>query len=227
MAITGAWEEALRGEFRKPYYAELYKTVLNEYRTQTVYPPSADIFNAFQFTPLEQVKVVILGQDPYHEPGQAHGLAFSVPEGVRLPPSLRNIYKELEQDLGCSAPQSGDLRFWAEQGVLLLNTTLTVAEGRAGSHSDMGWQAFTDAVVESLGDIPHPVAFVLWGACAAKKAAAAGNSPHPRLVLTGPHPSPLSAYRGFFGCRHFSKCNAFLEKNGLPPIDWQIENLAR
>ena len=163
MAITGAWEEALRGEFRKPYYAELYKTVLNEYRTHTVYPPSADIFNAFQFTPLEQVKVVILGQDPYHEPGQANGLCFSVHKGVRIPPSLVNIYKELHDDLGCEIPDNGDLTSWAEQGVMLLNTVLTVRAHQANSHKDIGWETFTDAAIRVLAEQDRPLVFILWG----------------------------------------------------------------
>jgi len=221
MAITGAWEEALRGEFRKPYYAELYKTVLNEYRTHTVYPPSADIFNAFQFTPLEQVKVVILGQDPYHEPGQANGLCFSVHKGVRIPPSLVNIYKELHDDLGCEIPDNGDLTSWAEQGVMLLNTVLTVRAHQANSHKDIGWETFTDAAIRVLAEQDRPLVFILWGGQARRKKSMITNPKH--LVIESAHPSPLSAYNGFFGSRPFSRCNAYLESQGIEPVDWQIE----
>ncbi|MCR5295758.1 MAG: uracil-DNA glycosylase [Lachnospiraceae bacterium] len=218
MAITGEWERALHPEFKKPYYAQLYKTVLNAYRTETVYPPGEDIFNAFQFTPLERVKVVILGQDPYHEPGQANGLCFSVRKGIRIPPSLVNIYKELSDDLGCPKPESGDLTGWARQGVLLLNTVLTVRAHEANSHRGIGWEEFTDAAIRILADLDRPLVFILWGGSARKKKALIHNPAH--LVIESPHPSPLSASGGFFGSRPFSRTNAFLTENGLDPVDW-------
>ena len=221
MAIEGAWEEALKGEFRKPYYAKLYKTVLSEYKTREIYPPSRDIFNAFAFTPLPDVKAVILGQDPYHEPGQATGLCFSVHKGVRIPPSLVNIYQELHDDLGCSIPSHGDLTKWAGEGVLLLNTVLTVQAHRANSHKNIGWEEFTDAAIRVLADEDRPLVFILWGGAARRKKSMIRNPKH--LVIESAHPSPLSAYGGFFGSRPFSRCNAFLEENGIPPIDWQIE----
>ena len=186
----------------------------------TVYPPREKIFAALRLTPPEAARVVILGQDPYHEPGQAQGLAFSVPDGMALPPSLRNIFRELEYDLGKPAPKSGDLTFWAEQGVLLLNTVLTVRRGEANSHKGIGWQAVTDEVIRGIGSFPQPVAFLLWGTQAGRFAPVAALSPHPRLILTGPHPSPLSAHRGFFGSRPFSKINDFLTKNGQSAICW-------
>lgn len=218
--ISNDWLAPLKPEFSKPYYAKLYKKVMEEYKTRLIFPPADDIFNAFALTPLKEVKVVILGQDPYHEPGQAHGLAFSVRQGVKLPPSLVNIYKERESDLGIPPAPHGDLTHWAEQGVLLLNTVLTVERGKANSHKALGWQAFTDHVVQRLSDLPQPVAFVLWGAQAQKKAAVAAASSNPRLVLQGPHPSPLSAYRGFFGSRPFSRINEFLQEHGEAPICW-------
>ena len=220
-AIANDWLVPMSGEFKKPYYRKLYETVKNEYETKEVYPAPDDIFNAFAFTPLSKVKVVILGQDPYHEPGQAHGLAFSVRDGVRMPPSLVNIGKELATDVGATR-STGCLTGWAEQGVFLLNTVLTVEQGRANSHSGFGWQRFTDAAVAALAQLPQPVAFVLWGAQAQRKAAACRNSPHPRLVLEAPHPSPLSAYRGFFGSRPFSQINAFLAAHGETPINWKL-----
>lgn len=223
MAITGAWAEALKGEFRKPYYAQLYKTVLEEYRTQIVYPPSTDIFNAFHFTPLEDVKVVILGQDPYHEPGQANGLSFSVHPGVRIPPSLVNIYAELHDDLGCYVPNNGDLTKWAKEGVMLLNTVLTVRAHQANSHKGIGWESFTDAAITVLAGLDRPLVFILWGGAARRKKSMITNPRH--LVIESAHPSPLSAYNGFFGSRPFSKCNDFLKTNGISPIDWQIENI--
>ena len=223
MAITGAWAEALRGEFRKPYYAQLYKTVLEEYRTQIVYPPSTDIFNAFHFTPLEDVKVVILGQDPYHEPGQANGLSFSVHPGVRIPPSLVNIYTELQNDLGCYVPNNGDLTKWAKEGVMLLNTVLTVRAHQANSHKGIGWETFTDAAIRVLAGLDRPMVFILWGGAARRKKSMITNPQH--FVIESAHPSPLSAYNGFFGSRPFSKCNEFLRANGISPIDWQIENI--
>lgn len=222
-AISGEWEKALQGEFRKPYYRKLFETVGREYRTATVYPPADDIFNAFHLTPLPDVKVVILGQDPYHEPGQAHGLSFSVMPGVEIPPSLVNIYQELHDDLGCKIPNNGCLTKWARQGVLLLNTVLTVRAHRAFSHKDIGWQEFTDAAIRVLAGQDRPLVFILWGRPAQQKASMITNPRH--LILKSPHPSPLSAYRGFFGSRPFSKTNAYLEANGLTPIDWQIEDV--
>ena len=223
MAITGAWAEALKGEFRKPYYAQLYKTVLKEYQTKEIYPPSADIFNAFQFTPLEKAKVVILGQDPYHEPGQANGLCFSVHPGVRIQPSLVNIYAELQDDLGCSVPNNGDLTKWANEGVMLLNTVLTVRAHQANSHKGIGWEEFTDAAIKILAEQDRPMVFILWGGAARKKKSMIQNPKH--LILESAHPSPLSAYNGFFGSRPFSKCNQYLESQGIAPIDWQIQNV--
>ena len=212
----GPWREYLDLE----RFSALFEAVERAYETAEVYPPRAGLFSAFELTPPEQVRVVILGQDPYHEPGQAHGLAFSVRQGVKLPPSLVNIYKERESDLGIPPAPHGDLTHWAEQGVLLLNTVLTVERGKANSHKALGWQAFTDHVVQRLSDLPQPVAFVLWGAQAQKKAAVAAASSNPRLVLQGPHPSPLSAYRGFFGSRPFSRINEFLQEHGEAPICW-------
>ena len=222
-AISGEWEKALQGEFRKPYYRKLFETVGRDYRTAAVYPPAEDIFNAFHLTPLPDVKVVILGQDPYHEPGQAHGLSFSVMPGVEIPPSLVNIYQELHDDLGCKIPNNGCLTKWARQGVLLLNTVLTVRAHRAFSHKDIGWQEFTDAAIRVLAGQDRPLVFILWGRPAQQKASMITNPRH--LILKSPHPSPLSAYRGFFGSRPFSKTNAYLEANGLTPIDWQIEDV--
>lgn len=218
--LPASWQERIFSCFSPQAFAELLHRADAAYGSSVVFPPREELFAAFRLTPPEKVRAVILGQDPYHEKGQAHGLAFSVQEGVKLPPSLRNIYKELESDVGAPAPQSGDLSAWAEQGVLLLNTVLTVEEGRAGSHAAMGWQDFTDAVVASLAALPQPIAFVLWGAHAGKKKETAKRSDYPRLVLTDPHPSPLSAYRGFFGSRPFSKINAFLAENGEAPIIW-------
>ena len=219
--ITNDWLPAVREEFAKPYYRQLYQFVKEEYSRTVVYPPAEDIFNALHFTPLSEVKVLILGQDPYHEPGQANGLAFSVNPGVKLPPSLRNIFAELQSDCDITPPDSGDLTTWARQGVFLLNSSLSVEAGKAASHKDFGWQTFTDAAVQRLAALPQPVAFVLWGAHAQKKAVIAARSPYPRLVLQAPHPSPLSAYRGFFGSRPFSQINAFLAQHGQKQIDWQ------
>lgn len=216
--LTGDWEEALRGEFQKPYYKDLYRFVKEEYATHVVYPPSDKIFNAFTHTPLHEVKVVILGQDPYHEPGQAEGLCFSVPEGVEIPPSLRNIYQEIRDDLGIEPPESGSLLRWADQGVFLLNTLLTVRAHAAFSHQGRGWEQFTDAVIRVINEEDRPIVFLLWGRPAQSKSAMLTNARH--LVLKAPHPSPLSAYRGFFGCRHFSRCNSFLEERGITPIKW-------
>ena len=218
--LTGSWEQALRPEFGKPYYRELYNKVSEAYRTQTVYPPASEIFTAFHLTPLDQVKAVILGQDPYHEPGQAEGLAFSVPEGIEIPPSLVNIFQELHDDVGCPIPKSGDLRPWAERGVLLLNSVLTERAHQAFSHAGFGWQEFTDAAIRAVDTVDRPVVFILWGRSAADKAALITNPK--RLVIRSPHPSPLSAYRGFFGSRPFSKANAWLTAQGEEPIDWSL-----
>ena len=222
-AISNDWLEPLKPEFSKDYYKELYQTVVEEYKTQVVFPPSDDIFNAFALTPLKEVKVVIIGQDPYHNVGQAHGLCFSVRPEVDIPPSLVNIYKELKDDCGCEIPNNGYLVKWAEQGVLLLNTVLTVRAHQANSHRGMGWEQFTDAAIRVLNEEDRPIVFILWGAPAQKKKTMLNNPKH--LILEAPHPSPLSAYRGFFGSKPFSKTNAFLEQNGLKPIDWQIENV--
>ena len=220
MTELGAWQTRLQPELDKPYFAALMQRVEEAYRTGTVYPPRQELFAAFRLTPPERVRVVILGQDPYHEPGQANGLSFSVAPGVRLPPSLRNIFEELRTDCGVAPRASGDLTPWAEQGVFLLNSSLSVQAGAAGSHQAFGWQTFTDAVAASLAKLPQPVAFILWGAHAQKKAAIAQSSSYPRLVLQSPHPSPLSAYRGFFGSRPFSAVNEFLVQHGEAPVRW-------
>lgn len=222
--IDNDWLLAIGQEFKKPYYKELYSFVKNEYSRVLCYPPAEDIFNAFHFTPLKEVKVVILGQDPYFNEHQAHGLCFSVPEDQnKIPPSLQNIYKELQDDLGCYIPNNGNLIKWAQQGVLLLNTVLTVQAGNPNSHQGHGWEQFTDAVITAVNKIDEPVVYLLWGSPAQKKISMLNNPKH--LVLKAPHPSPLSAYRGFFGCRHFSKANQFLQEHGKSPIDWQIENV--
>lgn len=221
--ITGDWLNALEGEFHKEYYKKLFEFVKEEYSTHVVYPPSDDIFNALHLTPLSDVKVLILGQDPYHEPHQAHGLSFSVQPGVDAPPSLVNIYKELNDDLGCYIPNNGYLKKWADQGVLLLNTLLTVRAHEAFSHQNHGWEQFTDAIIQAVNEQDRPIVYMLWGKPAQSKMKMLNNPKH--LVLTAPHPSPLSAYRGFFGCKHFSQANEFLVKNGIEPIDWQIENI--
>ena len=223
--IQNDWLAPLKPEFAKPYYAELFQFVKNEYATRQIFPPADDIFNAFHLTPLHEVKVVILGQDPYHNDGQANGLCFSVRPDVEIPPSLVNIYKELHDDLGCYVPDNGCLEKWAKQGVLLLNTVLTVRAHQANSHKGIGWEQFTDAVIRILNEQDRPIVYLLWGRPAQMKKSMLDNPRH--LVLTAAHPSPLSAYRGFFGCRHFSQTNAFLEENGLSPIDWQIENIAK
>lgn len=221
--ITGDWLAALGPEFKKPYYAELFQFVKNEYNTTQVFPPADDIFNAFHLTPLKDVKVVIFGQDPYHNDGQAHGLCFSVKPDVDIPPSLVNIYQELHDDLGCDIPNNGYLEKWAKQGVLLLNTVLTVRAHAAFSHRNMGWEQFTDAAIKVLNEEDRPIVFILWGKPAQAKKSMLNNSKH--LILEAPHPSPLSAYRGFFGSKPFSRTNDFLVQNGLTPIDWQIENI--
>lgn len=221
-AINNDWLEAIGKEFRQPYYTELYKFVKSEYSSAIIYPNAEDIFNAFHFTPLSEAKVVILGQDPYHNEGQAHGLCFSVKPGVEIPPSLINIYKELQEDCGCYIPNNGYLEKWARQGVLLLNTVLTVRAHQANSHQGMGWEHFTDAVIQAVNAQDKPIVFLLWGRPAQLKRSMLNNPKH--LVLEAPHPSPLSAYRGFFGCKHFSKANDFLGRYGIDPIDWQIES---
>lgn len=220
--ISGEWAKALAPEFKKPYYRKLFQTVDKEYQTHRIFPPGDDIFNAFHMTPLSQVKVVILGQDPYHGEGQAHGLCFSVRPDVEIPPSLVNIYKELEDDLGCYIPNNGYLEKWARQGVLLLNTVLTVRAHQANSHRGIGWEEFTDAAIRILAGEDRPMVFILWGKPAQAKKSMITNPDH--LVLQSAHPSPLSAYRGFFGSRVFSRTNHYLESHGLEPIDWQIEN---
>jgi len=222
-AISNDWLPVLSPEFSKPYYKDLFRFVQTEYQTRQIFPPAQDLFNALHLTPLSKVKVVILGQDPYHGDGQAHGLCFSVRPEVDIPPSLVNIYRELHDDLGCRMPDNGCLTKWAEQGVLLLNTVLTVRAHQAGSHRGHGWEQFTDAIIRAVNSQNRPVVYMLWGAPAQAKRQMLDNPRH--LVLTAPHPSPLSAYRGFFGCRHFSQCNAFLEAHGEKPIDWQIENV--
>ena len=218
--ITGAWNEALKGEFQKSYYKELFNRVGEEYGKYKIFPAGDDIFNAFHWTPLDKVKVVILGQDPYHNDGQAHGLCFSVKPDVEIPPSLVNIYKELHDDMGCTIPNNGYLEKWAQQGVLLLNTVLTVRAHQANSHHGIGWEEFTDAAIRVLEKCDQPMVFILWGRPAQLKAEMITNPNH--LVLRAPHPSPLSAYRGFFGSKPFSKANEFLVKHGSEPIDWQI-----
>ena len=222
-AISNDWLAPLSGEFKKPYYKKLYETVMTEYQTKEIYPAPDDIFNAFAFTPLADVKVVIFGQDPYHEPGQAHGLCFSVKPDVKIPPSLVNIYQELREDCGCYIPNNGYLKKWADQGVLLLNTVLTVRAHAAHSHKNIGWEEFTNAAIRVLNEQDRPIVFILWGKPAQMKRAMLNNPKH--LILEAPHPSPLSAYRGFFGSRPFSQANKFLMANGLKPIDWQIENI--
>lgn len=218
--IGNDWDRLLEGEFDKPYYQQLRSFLKTEYKAHTIYPDMYDIFNALKYTPYGKAKVLILGQDPYHEPGQAHGLAFSVKKGTEPPPSLKNIYKELSSDVGFIPPQHGELTKWAEQGVLLLNTSLTVRRSQANSHRGKGWEIFTDRVIELLNKRETPMVFMLWGNNAKAKAPLITNPRH--LILTAPHPSPLSAFSGFFGCKHFSKCNEFLRSNGIEPIDWSL-----
>lgn len=221
--IQNDWLEKLSPEFKKPYYASLFQFVKQEYNTTQVFPPADDIFNAFHLTPLSQVKVVIIGQDPYHNVGQAHGLCFSVKPDVEIPPSLVNIYQELHEDLGCEIPNNGYLVKWAKQGVLMLNTVLTVRAHQANSHHGKGWEEFTDAAIRALNEQNRPIVFMLWGRPAQMKENMLNNPKH--LILKAPHPSPLSAYRGFFGSRPFSQTNIFLKSHGIEPIDWQIENV--
>ena len=215
------WDEIMAGEFDLPYYKQLGEFLKQEYFTKEIYPDMNNIFNAMKHASYSDIKAVILGQDPYHEPGQAHGLCFSVQKGCPIPPSLQNIYKELNADLGIPPAPHGELYKWADNGVLLLNTVLTVRRGQANSHKGKGWEIFTDDVIKKLNEREKPMVFLLWGANARSKKQFITNPNH--LVLEAAHPSPLSAYNGFFGCRHFSKCNAFLEAHGIEPVDWRIE----
>lgn len=219
--LSNDWQDILGTEFEKPYYLALRQQLIEEYQTRTVYPNKHDLYNALHLTPYHRVKVVIIGQDPYHGPNQAHGLSFSVKPGVAVPPSLQNIYKELARDLGCTIPSHGHLIKWANQGVLLLNATLSVRAGEPNSHQHLGWQRLTSEIIRSLNGHDTPIVFLLWGRNAIELGRLIENPKH--LKLTAPHPSPLSAHRGFFGCSHFSKANQFLVDSGLEPIEWQIE----
>ena len=223
--IGNDWDSILNEEFEKEYFKEIMEFIEEEYSSKTVYPPKDEIFNAFKFTPSSEVKVVILGQDPYHEEGQAHGLAFSTPEGRPIPRSLKNIFKEINEEYNYPIPDSGCLEKWAKQGVFLLNTVLTVREGEANSHSDCGWQTFTDNVIKALDKQPQPIAFLLWGKQAEKKIELLENPNH--LVLVTSHPSPFSARRGFFGCNHFRLANEYLRKNDIKEIDWKLSTIAQ
>lgn len=217
--IEESWKEKLMDEFNADYFTALKAFLVEEKSSHIVYPPGSQIFNAFNFTPFNKVKVVILGQDPYHGPGQAHGLCFSVPEGINPPPSLQNIFKEINQDLGIPIPQHGNLEKWTEQGVLLLNATLTVRAKQAGSHQNKGWEQFTDAAIKKLSEKRESLVFLLWGNYAIAKKELIDSTRH--LILTSPHPSPFSVHRGFFGNKHFSKTNAYLREHGIGEIDWQ------
>ncbi|GIN86700.1 uracil-DNA glycosylase [Heyndrickxia sporothermodurans] len=221
--LKNDWAPLLEGEFKKPYYQHLRQTLLQEYQTGVIYPDQDDIYNALHLTSFHETKAVIIGQDPYHGPGQAHGLSFSVKPGVRIPPSLKNIYKELQNDLGCYIPDNGYLVKWAEQGVLMLNATLTVRKGTPNSHKDLGWETFTDKVIETLNQRKTPVVFILWGNFAQKKQQLITSPQH--FIIKSPHPSPFSANRGFFGSRPFSQVNEILREIGIQEIDWQIPNL--
>ena len=216
--IEKSWQEVLQTEFDKPYFENLVGFVKQEYASNTIFPPAGQIFNAFNTCPFNNVKVVILGQDPYHGPGQAHGLCFSVNDGIQFPPSLQNIFKEITSDLGIPAPKTGNLTRWAAQGVLLLNATLTVRASQAGSHQGRGWEEFTDAVIKTISEKAENVVFILWGSYAIKKKSLINAAKH--CILTAPHPSPLSSYRGFFGCKHFSQTNTYLASKGKTPIEW-------
>lgn len=218
LLIDEKWKAALNSEFQKPYFNQLIEFIHDEYKNKTIYPIKENIFNAFNKSSLDNTRIVILGQDPYHGFGQAHGLSFSVPDGVSLPPSLRNIFKEIQRDFNQSIPSSGNLEKWAEQGVLLLNATLTVRAGEAGSHQKKGWEVFTDEVINTISSHKEHVVFILWGSFAQKKSKLINKEKH--LILEGPHPSPLSAYRGFIGCGHFSAANEYLKNHGLKPIKW-------
>jgi uracil-DNA glycosylase len=217
------WQDLLKEEFEKEYYLNLRQFLINEYRTKTVYPDKYDIFNALHYTAYKDVKVVILGQDPYHGPNQAHGLSFSVKPGIQPPPSLMNIYKELKDDVNCYIPNNGYLKKWADQGVLLLNTALTVREGQANSHRNMGWEKVTDRIISLLNERKEPIVFILWGSNAQSKTSLITNTNH--YIIKSVHPSPLSASRGFFQSKPFSQTNKILTSRGLPPIDWQIDNI--
>lgn len=217
------WDEVLQEETQKPYFDELRHSLAREYKQFTVYPPKDLLFSALKLTPYKSTRVVILGQDPYHGAGQAHGLSFSVKPGVRIPPSLRNIYAELHEDLGLTVPNHGYLLHWAEEGVLMLNTVLTVRESQPNSHKGLGWETFTDAIMEKLNERTEPMVFILWGSHAQKKGAFINRSRH--LVIESPHPSPFSAHRGFLGSRPFSRANEYLESHGLAQIDWSIPNI--
>ncbi|MCH3960690.1 MAG: uracil-DNA glycosylase [Solobacterium sp.] len=221
--VHNTWWPWLQEEWKQPYFQKLSIFLHEEYQTRTIYPPHDQVFAAFENCDYPDVKVVILGQDPYHEPHQAHGMCFSVNPGIPIPPSLQNIYKELQTDLGCTIPNNGYLMPWAKQGVFLLNTTMTVRQGQANSHAGKGWDVFTDHVIQKINEKQDPVVFLLWGRNARNKAALIDRGRH--LVLEAAHPSPLSAYNGFFGCAHFSKANAFLKEKGKTPIDWQIPDL--
>lgn len=223
VSIENSWDEKLKGEFDKSYYINLREFLVSEYKTRNVFPYMNNIFNALKLTSYEEVKVVILGQDPYHGAGQAHGLSFSVQPGVKTPPSLLNMYKELQEDLSCYIPNNGYLVPWANQGVLLLNTVLTVREGEANSHRNKGWENFTDRVISLLNEREEPIIFLLWGNNAKEKIKFITNPKH--YILTSVHPSPLSATRGFMGCKHFSKTNEILKSLGTKEIDWQIPNI--
>lgn len=224
--IEPSWKEALANEFSQPYFATLKQFLIEEKQAgRVVYPPGRDIFRSFELTPFNKVKVVILGQDPYHGPNQAHGLAFSVNYGIATPPSLKNIYQELHSDLGFVVPNHGNLEHWGKQGVLLLNTVLTVRAHEALSHRKQGWEYFTDAVIKKLSQTHNHLVFLLWGSPAQAKATLINPKKH--LILTAAHPSPLSAHRGFLGCKHFSKANAYLIENGIEPIDWQLDSNSR
>ncbi len=216
--IEPSWKAALEKEFEKSYFKDLSKQVKETYLNRIVFPAPQNIFNAFNLCPFDQVKVVILGQDPYHGPDQAHGLSFSVPDGIKTPPSLKNIYKEIKDDIGTEIPENGNLERWAKQGVLLLNATLTVEQNQPGSHQGLGWETFTDAVIKTISDQKEHVVFLLWGNFARSKASLINQNRH--LVLEAPHPSPFSAYTGFFGCKHFSEANNYLNKQGLETIFW-------
>jgi len=218
--IEASWEEILKDEFQQPYFIALKEFLIQEKKKHLIYPKGEHIFNAFNFTPFGTVKVVIIGQDPYHGPGQAHGLSFSVPNGIKLPPSLKNIFKELVSDVSIDVPKNGNLSSWTKQGVLLLNTTLTVRVKQAGSHQKSGWETFTDAVIRNISTQKEGIIFLLWGLFAQNKSAFIDQSKH--HILTAPHPSPFSAYRGFFGCKHFSKTNTLLKKQNQQPINWQV-----
>ena len=221
VSIGNEWDALLSGEFQKDYYKKLRSVLAHEYKTRTIYPDMYDIFNALRYTTYSDVKAVIIGQDPYHGPGQAHGLCFSVRRGVEPPPSLKNIFKEIQSELGIKPPDCGELTCWARQGVLLLNTVLTVRAGEANSHKNIGWEIFTDRVIEILNERERPIVFLLWGANAKRKAELVTNPVH--RILTAAHPSPLSAYNGFFGCGHFKECNDFLTAEGEEPIDWSVK----